>query len=62
LRIRAGTAVIDGLSRGYEAAAPGTALALVGSLWTLEISVNKGSAAAQLGITRGAAVTVELIA
>ncbi|MCU0607061.1 MAG: SAM-dependent chlorinase/fluorinase [Candidatus Edwardsbacteria bacterium] len=61
LRVTAGKAVIAGLSQGYGAVPPGAPLAVVGSLQTLEISVNKGSAAAALGLARGAAVLVEIL-
>ncbi len=61
LRVRAGAAVIEGLAHGYDGAAPGAALALIGSVGTLEVSVNRGSAAAALKLARGAAVTIEII-
>jgi S-adenosyl-L-methionine hydrolase (adenosine-forming) len=61
LRVSAGAAVIDGLSQSYDRVAPGAPVALVGSLQTLEISVNRGSASAVLGLARGAEVRVEIL-
>ena len=43
----------------YQAVAPGTPLALVGSAGLLEVSVRDGNAAAQLGAGRGSPVTLE---
>ncbi|MGH7364562.1 MAG: SAM hydrolase/SAM-dependent halogenase family protein, partial [Candidatus Methylomirabilales bacterium] len=49
---------IRGLADAYAAVAAGRPGAIVGSAGTLEIFVPGGSAAAALGVTRGAAVTV----
>lgn len=61
LRITAGRAVIEGLSQSYDRVAPGAPVALISSMQTLEISVNKNSAATALGLTRGAEVKVEIL-
>jgi hypothetical protein len=61
LRVSAGKAVIEGLSQSYDRVAPGAPVALISSMQTLEISVNKGSAATALGLTRGAEVKVEIL-
>ena len=61
LGVKAGVVVVAGRSvpvrRVYADAAPGEPLALVGSSGLLEIAVRDGSAAALLGIVRGAPVT-----
>ncbi len=46
------------LRRSYAGVPPGAALAIVNSADVLELAVNQGSAAAVLGIDRGATVTV----
>jgi S-adenosylmethionine hydrolase len=46
--------------RAYAEAARGAPLALVGSAGLVEIAVNGGSAASELGLTVGAPVTMEL--
>ncbi len=61
VRVSAGKTVIDGLARSYDGVPPGAPLALIGSLQTLEISVNRGSAATALGMARGATVEAEII-
>jgi S-adenosylmethionine hydrolase len=61
VRVCAGTTAIDGLSRSYDGVPVGAPLALISSMQTLEISVNKGSAAAALGLARGAEVKVEIL-
>ena len=48
------------LRRTYGDVESGERVALVGSIDVLEVSVRDGSAAAHLGVGRGAAVTVEL--
>ena len=57
-----GAIEVDGrpvqVRRVYEDVAPGAALALVGSNGLLEIAVREGSAAARLGLTRGARVVL----
>jgi S-adenosylmethionine hydrolase len=50
--------VIDGVVHTYGVAPSGALCALVGSTNRLEIAVNGGSAAARLGVGRGAAVQV----
>jgi len=58
--LHGGTIEIDGtelpVRRTYSDAAPGRAVALVGSTGFVEIAVRKGNAAAQLGLSRGALV------
>ena len=49
---------IDRMVSTYAEAAPDTVCALFGSTDHLELAVNGGSAAAMLGMTRGARVTV----
>ncbi len=58
-RIRVGGREVGALRRTYGEVAPGEVLALVGSAGLLEISVRGGSAAAVLGLGRGAEVRVE---
>jgi S-adenosylmethionine hydrolase len=58
ISITAGGRAIDRLVSTYAEAAPGTVCALFGSTDHLELAVNGGSAAATLGMTRGARVTV----
>lgn len=53
-----GSHQIDGISRFYAERAPGSLVALIGSSNRLEVSVNGGSAARQLGIGRGATIRV----
>ena len=50
---------MTGLSRTYGEAEPGIVLVLLGSSDRLEISVNQGSAAAQLGLQVGDPITLE---
>jgi S-adenosylmethionine hydrolase len=49
---------VDNWVKCYGQAEPGTLLALIGSAGRLEIAVVNGSAAAQLGVGRGATVEV----
>jgi S-adenosyl-L-methionine hydrolase (adenosine-forming) len=49
---------VDGLVTTYADVAPGTLLALLSSWGTLEVAQRDGSAAAQLGVGRGAPVVV----
>lgn len=59
--IRVGsTARINGLNTTYADVAPGQLLALIGSADLVEISVNQGHAARQLGIELGAPIRIEL--
>jgi S-adenosylmethionine hydrolase len=59
---RGGTLTLDGrevpVRRVYADVAPGDAVALVGSNGLLEIAVREGSAAARLGVRRGARVVL----
>jgi len=57
-RLHLGSLVLTNLSRTYADAAPGEALALVGSHGYLEIACNQASAAGSLGLGVGAAVTI----
>ncbi|HXK33495.1 MAG TPA: SAM-dependent chlorinase/fluorinase, partial [Dehalococcoidia bacterium] len=54
--VSAGGRVVGGLRGTYAEARPGGALALFESTGHLEIAVREGSAAAALGLTRGAEV------
>jgi S-adenosyl-L-methionine hydrolase (adenosine-forming) len=62
LRIDISGRTVAGLHDCYAAALPGELLALFGSAGCLEIAANGGSAAALLGSTIGAAVTVRAAA
>ena len=57
--IRLGNYVLTGLSRTYGDVAKDAALALIGSIDLLEISVNGGSAAQRFGIDRRDPIVVE---
>jgi S-adenosylmethionine hydrolase len=46
-------------ARTYADGAPGEVIALVGSTGTVEIAVNRGDAAAHLGLRAGDAVSLE---
>ena len=60
-RATLGGRVIDGpLSKGYADREPGELLLIGGSSGFLEISVNRGSAAAVLGVRRGSGLVVEV--
>ncbi len=59
VEIRAGNRTVTGLSCTYGDAEPGVVLAVLGSSDRLEISVNRGSAAVQLGLQVGDPVTLE---
>lgn len=59
LHIRLGAHTLVGLSPTYAAVEPGAPLALIGSANLLEISVNGGSAALQLGLDRRDSVIIE---
>ena len=59
VRVRAGGRDLP-LRRTYADAAPGEALALVGSGGRLEIAVREGSAADRLGLRRGSPVRVSV--
>lgn len=56
LRVRAGSAEIEGLSRTYGDAPAGTAMALIGSTGRLEIAVAQAHAGTRLGLAPGMAV------
>ncbi len=58
LRIQVGERTLGGLSRTYADAPQGQPLVLYGSQDTVEVSINGGSAATELGIRRGDAVSV----
>ena len=59
LCIRLGAHVLTQLCRTYADVEPGVPLALIGSAGLLEIAVNRGHAARQLGVQRCAALVVE---
>ena len=59
LCIRLGAHVLTALCRTYEDVEPGTPLALIGSAGLLEVAVNCGHAARQLGVQRRAPLVVE---
>ena len=59
LCIRLGTHVLTALCRTYEDVEPGAPLALIGSAGLLEVAVNCGHAARQLGVQRRASLVVE---
>jgi S-adenosyl-L-methionine hydrolase (adenosine-forming) len=59
LAVRVGEYEIGGLRKAYGEVPPGTPVALIGSANTLEIAVNQGSAAKQLGLVAGQEVVVE---
>ncbi len=58
-RIIAGEALIETINRSYAEGQPGQIMALFGCQQTLEISVNRGSAANKLGRGRGLPVVVQ---
>ncbi len=58
LEIQAGELRLRGIRRVYEEAAPGEALALLGSSGHLEIAVARGSASDRLGLSAGEEVVV----
>lgn len=59
-RVHIGNTVIEGAPHAhYQVVASGEPLALVGSAGLLEVSVRDGSAAAVLGVGRGARVRIE---
>jgi S-adenosylmethionine hydrolase len=57
-QVEIGERQIEGLQRSYDAVPPGALLALIGSTDRLEISINGGRAAAELGVRLGAPVRV----
>jgi len=59
-KIRVGKTGIDGISKSYAEKEPGRPLAVFNSFDMLEIAVNRGSAARELGLKVGDEVTVEL--
>ena len=59
LRIRLGDQCTDGACRTYEDVELGVPLALIGSAGLLEVAVNCGHAARQLGVQRRATLVVE---
>lgn len=58
VRVRAGTHDVGGLVGTYADVPPGAPCALFGSSDRLEVAVSGGSAAARLGLARGAPVVV----
>jgi S-adenosylmethionine hydrolase len=56
--IQIGARDIPGVAETYSAVAPGALCAVIGSSDHLEIAVNGGSAARELGVARGAVVTI----
>ena len=59
LVVRVGDMKLKGIHRAYSDVAAGSPVALLGSSWRLEIAVNRGSAAAFLGTSKGEPVEVE---
>jgi len=59
-RCQVGGHTIHQLSTAYAGVAPGTLLALVSSVGTVEIAQRSGSAAQKLGVTAGEPVTLRL--
>jgi S-adenosylmethionine hydrolase len=59
VRLRAGAFSTERLAKSYASVERGAPLAIVGSYGLVEIAVRDGSAAATLGLARGAAVVVE---
>ncbi len=59
LCIRLGAHVLTQLCRTYADVEPGAPLALIGSTGLLEVAVNRGHAARQLGVQRRAPLIVE---
>jgi S-adenosylmethionine hydrolase len=58
--VRVGDMMLKGIKRAYADVAVGSPVALLGSSWRLEIAVNRGSAAALLGTSKGEPVEVDL--
>lgn len=58
--VRAAGTEIDGIGRSYAEKEEGCALAVFNSFDMLEIAVNRGSAAEEMGIAEGMKVVVEL--
>ena len=58
-RVRAGEITFDRICRTYADVPEGRALALYGSDHTLEIAINGGNAARNLGLRRGDRITVD---
>jgi S-adenosylmethionine hydrolase len=59
-RIIIGTSEITEIRSHYAQGAPGEVFAIVGSMGFLEISVNRGTAAKQLGIVKGTEVAIRM--
>lgn len=59
VRVRAGEFVYDRICRTYADVPEGRSLALYGSENTLEIAINGGNAARNLGLKRGDRITVD---
>ncbi len=62
LKIRMAGRVIEGIKTSYAEAPPGELLVVIGSGGFLEVSRNKGNAASLLGVSAGAAFTIDSIA
>ncbi len=58
IRVTVGNRAVDGVVRTYGEADPGSLVALVSSLGTLEVAEVRGNAARRLGVSVGAAVLV----
>lgn len=58
LRVHVGAHTLRGIHTTYADAAPGDALALVSSAWTVEIAVREGNAARTLGLRVGDGVRI----
>jgi S-adenosyl-L-methionine hydrolase (adenosine-forming) len=60
IRVSIGSVTIDGINRFYAERPAGSLIALIGSSGRLEIAVNGGSAAAQLGLGIGATIHITI--
>ena len=60
VRVRVRNNLFEGICRTYADVPDGEALVLFGSEETLEVAINGGNAARELGLRRGDRVTVEL--
>lgn len=58
-KVKVGGQTIQGLTSSYDSTPPGVAGAIIGSAGTLEVFINRGSAARVLHVKRGAVVRVE---
>lgn len=58
IKLQVGGKQVENMVQMFAQGTPGEAVALIGSSGYLEIAVNKGNAARQLGVTRGAEVVL----